>query len=205
MEAEVRAAFAYVMAKLGLGRTMEFFFEESKEDSLMSIEPTRLGAEAPNIWLVRFNDTKIALEVPLQRQTLTEFLRSSALHEILHALLWDLTELGYKGLRKKDRAALFTMNEALVRKLECLLRPLVVRSRRSRSSRSSTQSSSTEPSLHTGATLPNTTAAPGATSAPTSEPSSTKRSDYTTEGESRSATRRGLFGWVGRKDNAPPR
>ena len=157
--AEVKDAFAYMRKRLGLGRAIEFVFSSTNGNYQMAIERSAIANEAPNVWHVSYNEDEVERYLLDQDHSRAEFFRSLALHEILHLLMWDLTDLGEKGLKKADKKRLRDLNEALVRTLESLLRPLVVkcqcrsRSRRSKtSSPTSTPSSSTAPNPHTGST-----------------------------------------------------
>lgn len=197
MEKEVRAAFAYVSQKLGLGRTVDFLFEETADNVQTAIMRADNEREAPNEWYVEYNPEKIIESMGKQGHSPTEYIRSLALHEILHLIAWDQAKLGEKGLNKRDKARLIELEEAMVRLLESLLRPLVIRcycnrSKGKKPSRTtSTPLSFTGPNPHIGDTSQSASviALEGpATSSSISEKSSTTPSATTTEGASPKGT-----------------
>ena len=187
IEREVKDAFRYVADKLGLGRTVDFMYEETSDNVQLAIMRAANEKEAPNEWYIEFNPTEILGSMEKQEHSMPEYVKSLALHEILHLIAWDLAKLGAKGLSRSDKKRLAEMEEAMVRNLESLLRPLVVRCRckhRGKSKKSepiSTQLSSTGPSLPIGSTPQNTNAPnPHATSSSILEGSSTERKETTT-------------------------
>ena len=87
-------AFRYVQRRLKTN--LDFTFLRSDDVSLLSVQPSERGIEDPACFLIEFNvDTLSALSL--------QEVRSSAFHEILHAIGWPFWEAATANLPPKVR------------------------------------------------------------------------------------------------------
>lgn len=108
-------AFDYVQRRLGL--TLDLTLQADPAVDLLSVGPSNRGVEDPKCFVVCFNpDTVHALS--------RAELRSSALHEILHAWMWPFWEASTAALQKKVRDHVMVRYwEPLVYEMERKLSP----------------------------------------------------------------------------------
>lgn len=111
-------ALRYIQRRLQLH--LDFVLRENGDVSLLTVQPSDRGVEDPVCFLIEFNpDTVSAL-------TLRE-LRSSALHETLHAVMWPFWEAATASLPAKVKAHVLKRYwEPVVYNLERSLAPWVI-------------------------------------------------------------------------------